>query len=237
MEIDETVVKLISQYRLQSLGSAGLLWIIEKLQIKPFYAHLASKNPGNLLPYHNFYHAGNMLLNCYEGAVQTGLPLNETRGVCVAALLHDFNHSGGHLPDAENIINAKNGLIGAQAIATIDSMELSEYEFEIAYMAIETTQYPYQGNLAHATGAIIRDADLMHPYDENKKAMIEHYLGLKKEIEIQHGHPYTVKEFADGMKDFLDTITWHSNWGARKANVRNWALAKSYLFDNLSNQL
>ena len=235
LEIDLEIFQAIKDFRLQSMGLMAVETIVDRLNLEPFHEFLGF-NAGNDLPYHNYYHAACMVLNCYEGAHHSSLGEEETRGLCAAALLHDFNHLGGYqISDAENIAFALKGLRTAQAYASSMLLGLSPTSLKIAEESIKITEYPFIQEPKTIHEMIIRDADLMQPYDDNPDFLLAQYLGLKEEIEIRHGRTYTRKEFAEGQKNFLDKeVVWHTEWAIEKAKARNWEMVKSDLAELIS---
>lgn len=226
-EIDDKIRELVESFRLMSMGKQAVDVIVDRLNLEPFYEFLTTFNTGNDLPYHNLYHAHCMLLNCYEAAWHLGVPEGETRGLCVAALLHDFNHSGGHKPDSENIKAALEGLKIAQTYASSRLLGLDRFALEIASTSISVTQYPFIHEPTSLTQQIIRDADLMQAYEESEFRIVQQFLGLKSEIEIAKKTTFTNAEFAAGMKKFQDAETvWYTRWAQKKADTVGWEFAK-----------
>lgn len=231
LESDKGVFLAIKNYRLQSLGRSGIELIVDRLNLEPFLEFLHSFNASNTLPYHNYYHATCVFLNCYEGAWLTKLEDEETRGLCAGALFHDFNHSGGKLDDAENIKRALDGLMNAQIYAESNLLGLSPTSLAIAKSAIAITKDPFEGGAKTFPEQIIMDADLMQPYEESSAILLKQYLGLKAEYEVwQRQVPRTPRDFPTHLKQLLnDEVTWHTEWAIEKAQVRNWEIVKSDL--------
>lgn len=230
LDADMQVFKAIKEYRLQSLEEFAVDVLVDRLNIEPFYNFLKMFNESNDLPYHNFYHANCVFLNCYEGAWHKGLNDEEIRGLCVGALLHDFNHSGGEYADDENIKSALKGLANAQAYAKSMLIGLSPESLKIAESVIRVTQYPFIIDPVTFPEQIIRDADLMQPYEERPCAVVNQYLGLKMEVEIQKNEIFSDQEFAEGLMVWQNKeVDWHTEWALDKSKVRNWELAKSDL--------
>lgn len=230
LELDMKIFKAIKANRLQSLGKTAVEVVVDRLNLEPFYEFLVSFNKSNDLPYHNLYHAECVFLNCYEGAWISKIEGDELRGLCAGALLHDFNHSGGKLVDSENIKIALDGLKVAQAYANSKLLGLRPLALATAYNVIKVTQYPFIDEPSIMTERIIRDADLMQPYEESPSALKKQYLGLKAEVELMKGVTYTQSEFARGCKTFQDNETnWHTEWAIEKANIRNWEMVKCNL--------
>jgi hypothetical protein len=222
--------RTIKTYTLQMLGERGVESIIDRLNLEPFYEFYSNFNGGSGLPYHNFYHAQCMILNCYEGAWYSNLPEDDLRGLIVGAMMHDFNHSGGSKSDTVNVQEALSGLVTAQAFARSRLVPLSHSAFEIARNAIKVTEYPFKHVPLTLTERIIRDADMMQPYEMSSYKLIRQYVGLKHEIEVQKNTKYTYSQFAEGVKKFQDSETeWFTEWALEKAKVRNWEMCKHHL--------
>jgi hypothetical protein len=236
LDIDMQIFRAIKEYRLQSLGQLAIDVVVDRLNIEPFYEFMLDFNAGNNHPYHNLYHSTCVMLNAYEGAWSTidhSIDYDEVqediRGLCVGALMHDFNHSGGHLSDEENIKHAQQGLRIAQSYANSKLLGLSPRSLAVAESVIKVTQYPFIHEPISFYEQIIRDADLMMPYEEDPDALQKQYIGLKNEIEIQKGE-FTPQNFAVGVKKFLSMeVKWHTEWAATKAEIRNWEMIKSKL--------
>lgn len=227
MKSDFDVLNAVKEYRLQSLNKVAIDIIIDRLNLEPFYEFLILFNKSNKFPYHNYYHSSCVFLNCYEGAWISDLQdFDEVRGLCTAALFHDFNHSGGILTDEENIKEALNGLKLAQHYAASKHLGLSTRSLEVAEAAIKITQFPFIKEPLTLTDRIIRDADMMQLYDEDESKLLKQYLGLKAEIELFKQITFTIDEFASGCRDFQNSIDWHTEWALKKAEVRNFYLIK-----------
>lgn len=114
-------------------------------------------------PYHNFRHICHVLWLCYKACKFYGtetLSKRVMRNLLIAALFHDFDHTGKSGPDSINIERAVAGL--KRYIVTEDKDEF-DYISEI----IESTEYPYtvlNENLS-LPNLIIRDADLSQAFN------------------------------------------------------------------------
>jgi len=220
IELDLKIFHAIKNYRLQSLNKIGVEVIIDRLNLEPFYNLFSSFNAGNDLPYHNLYHAHCVLLNCYEGGMHSRLSDDELRGLCAGALFHDFNHFGGILPDDKNIEVALEGLKIAQRYAVSQHLGLSDASLKIAEAVIKVTQYPYIIEPTTIPEQIIRDADLMQAYEDTPKELQKQFFGLKVELEV-NGNKISTVDFAKGIKEFHEKISWNSQWAIEKVSVRN----------------
>jgi 3'5'-cyclic nucleotide phosphodiesterase family protein len=113
-------------------------------------------------PYHNFRHMTHVLWLCYKACQYYShkLPPRQMRTLLVAALFHDFDHTGrphrgDEDPDGINIEIAISGL--RRFLAPDDQALLPEIE-----ALIEATHFPYKvdSQKLDLLGKIIRDADL-----------------------------------------------------------------------------
>ncbi len=110
-------------------------------------------------PYHNFRHVCHVLWLCYKACIfydcSNGLSKRQMRNLLVAALFHDFDHTGKTGPDSVNIARAIKGL--KKYLATED-----KEEFEKIEMLIQYTEYPYviPHDQVTLSGHVLRDADL-----------------------------------------------------------------------------
>ena len=196
--------------------------IVNLYGLNHYFSYFTEWNTSWLAPYHNGYHSLCMLLNCTEAAYHERLTGSETRALLVAALFHDFNHSAGKYPDQNNIAQALVDLQKAHSLASHNLLALSKEEIELAIRCIQVTKYPYEQRPEVLVEKIIRDADLMQPYEENPGRLLQQYLGLKHEIEVLHQRSYTDEEFAEGNDKFLGDVEWHTGWAIEKARVRGW---------------
>lgn len=155
-------------------------------------------NPSNNLPYHNQFHAQCMIENCYEGAQYYNLPRDTTREILVAAMFHDFAHSGGKTPDSINV---------QKALAESQAHNFSKTVFD----CIKCTEYPFVVEPYTIEQRIIRDADLMQFRFPNWEDML--LVQLKKEIEIAQCKEITEDEMIAGQREFWKGITFFTEWG------------------------
>lgn len=131
-----------------SLYEGNLRWYFLKI----FY------NAQNLWhPYHNFRHMTHVLWLCYQacGYYQAKLSPHTMRMLLIAAMFHDFDHSGLSGNDDLNIERAVRGL--KKHIAPED-----EPHAECISELIRTTEFPHKGDSAGLplTARILRDADM-----------------------------------------------------------------------------
>lgn len=210
--------------------------ILKKYNVLEYYhqyrLHLPVQNTFNGKLYHGRDHTELVILNCYEGALWGKLNHTAIRSLLVAAIFHDSKHSLGGETDDVNIKNAIAHLKERHKVLTgividgiIDRKQiLSEKEFKLATDCIRYTRYPYikNGHIPHTEEAkplkIIRDADLMNIYCDDKSIILNLYIGL-------HNESFSHKPAMDFIQDcfnFLYSVQWKSNWARRKAFDLNW---------------
>jgi len=243
IDLDMQIFRAIKHYDLANMGSPAIKVIVARLNLEPFMEFLAGFNKSNYLPYHNAYHATCVMLNVYEGYYHQNVAKNVDnppdpydgidevlRGLCAGALLHDFNHTGGRQSDEENIKLALQGLETAQKLASSKLLGLSEISFKTACQVIGVTQYPFIREPFTIPEMIMRDADLMQPYETHKTTLLKQYLGLKQEVELQHGFVYSKEDFAKGQRAWQDdNVVWCTEWATKKAEVKGWEMVKANL--------
>jgi hypothetical protein len=115
----------------------------------------------------------------------------------MAAIFHDFSHSGGKLTDHENVKIAKQGFIDFNKSTagnvvpindTVGYLQIeyfSENEVEEICAIIDATEYSYaipEKDL-NACQLIIRECDLLQLFEQNRIQQI--YLGLMKELNVK----------------------------------------------------
>ena len=162
------------------------LRLIKEYNIEYYFYVLLTQNTGINNPYHNNFHTITVLVNSYKISKLEGLSKEQTRPILIAAIFHDFNHSGGVKEDSENI----NVAISAFKNYSKESNEDNKLIIEI----ISATQYPYVSKIEDLTieQKIICDADLTQFYADNYLQQIiygllmsEQKMDLKKALDVQ----------------------------------------------------
>lgn len=221
----------LKQYRLMDLNLKSVNIIRDRLNLAHFFSFFENFNCASLKPYHNSYHAYCMVNNCYEGAYHNGIRDVDAKPLIVAALFHDFNHSGGYEKDIDlnqggNISSALAGLEMAQKYATAQGTGLTDGEFYAAKEAIKVTQFPFLRRPVTLNEKIIRDADLMQPYESDDIVLYKQFRGLITELIIDKQVVISEFEFSTEMRKFLDDQKWFTKWAEDKAILRNWESTK-----------
>lgn len=169
------------------------------------YLWFKTNNTANKHPYHNNYHAECVMLNCIDAAETEMLSFSEVQELLLAALFHDANHSGGMLPDSENIKAALARLNEAVSSGVVPKPLQAP-----ASRLIDATQHPYVRAAVSAAERILRDADLMNLFGSY---WFEHvYVGLRRELQHKLG-PLTLAAFCEMQEPFIETLKFGSIWG------------------------
>ena len=173
-------------------------------------------------PYHNFRHVFHVVWLCYCASVEYRYRLTrrETRNLLIAAMFHDFDHTGMMGNDDVNITLAIRGL--EKYLAPEDK----EFVSEIVAL-IRVTQYPYvvPANEVDLCGQILRDADLSQALSV---AWIQQVIfGLSSEW---NQPPLEVLRKQIG---FLRSLRFHTEWAQKEFDIEQKLSEVSVLLDLL----
>jgi hypothetical protein len=162
-----------------------------------------------LLGYHNFRHMLHVFWTCYEACIYYSvyapgsLTPREMRNLLIAALFHDFDHSGMMGDDDLNIERATRGL--RKYVAEEDKIFLEDIE-----SILKPTQFPYiiPSEKIRLSAQILRDADMSQAL--NPAWIQQVILGLstewnKKPVEVLAMQPA-----------FLRSIKFQSEWAKKR---------------------
>ena len=112
-------------------------------------------------PYHNFRHMFHVVWLCYQACLfyRTALSPREMRNLLIAAMFHDFDHSGMMGNDDLNIARSVRGF---QKHIVAEDHEHAEAIIGL----IEATEYPYRisSDKFPLSAKILRDADLSQAF-------------------------------------------------------------------------
>lgn len=203
--------------------------IVHKLKLEIPWALFKQFNPSANLPYHNLYHTECLVANVFEGAVFEDIPSEYWRPLVLGGICHDAKHTGGNFDDAENVRRAKEFLAAVINMCKYTDEAISDWEYKVAERVVDVTQYPYVRGPVDHVEKIIRDADLMQAYEGSESKLIKSYLGLKTEVELQRNATYTMTEWAEGNRQFLNGVVWHTEWAKQKAIKLDWEAHKERL--------
>lgn len=124
----------------------------------------------------------------------------------LACLFHDYSHSGGYLPDVQNIA------IATEAFRHWAKTEgVYQGDIERIVQMIEITEYPFKGDPLTFAEACIRDADVLYPaLSEDPRIVME---ALRREIEISKKQLVSYQDMYEGQRMFSDTVTLFTKLG------------------------
>jgi len=170
------------------------------------YAKVVFKNPrGSENPYHNLRHWLHMLWLCYNACefYVSVLTKRQMRNLLIAAMFHDFDHSGRAGNDDLNIEMAIRGL--KKHILPEDKPY-----FEEICEIIRPTEYPYKVSAEDLSlsAQILRDADVTQAFST---AWIQQVLvGLAQEWGM------SLIEVLEMQEPFLSKLQFTTEWAQKK---------------------
>lgn len=145
--------------------------ITEKL-----YAYLLAGEAQTQNPYHNLEHllaVANRSMSIYM-SMFTGWDTcaKEIQATWLAASLHDYGHSGGKLPDTQNILVAAHG--AHEFIYSLPDREFASLHGLISqvHRLIEVTEYPFVKTPQTLAECVIRDADLLTTMEPDARVFL-----------------------------------------------------------------
>lgn len=176
------------------------LYLIKKYNLEDYLKIILTKNTGNTNPYHNFYHIQTVVISCYTIAKFENVKDDEIKLILIAALFHDFDHSGGKLTDDKNVkIAIENFLTYSKE---------SKKNNDIIVDLISITEFPYDdtkdSNLT-LNQKIIRDADISQLTKDNVFQQV--IIGLEQELN---------NDLKDQIKiqiKFMDSLEYFTEYG------------------------
>lgn len=171
-----------------------------------YYFQVLLKDSTNMInPYHNIRHILHVLWQCYDGGVYHKLGPRKMRDLLIAAIFHDFNHSGKSLgKDWEEI---------EVALMSLRHYILPEDRDRLIFISniIKATQFPcvVPENELTISMRIIRDADISQNFSP---AWIQQcWIGLAEEFGVD-----PINFLGEGNLNFLKGIKFYSVWGQEK---------------------
>lgn len=166
--------------------------------------YLSISNPSNHLPYHSIDHLWFVYNSCREiiSTFQNNVEIKE-RELLIAALFHDYDHSGGKLKDSENIVNA---ILGVQLFHQANPV----FDLEYVKYLITCTEFPYviSDEELSLEAKILRDADLSYVFDDI--SIVKLYTGLRKEFN------QNLFEFLNNQYNFLSSLKFYTKYFQNK---------------------
>ncbi len=173
---------------------------------------ITDNSTSNTLPYHNINHLLSVFSSCYDASEHYRLVDVDGKSseieLCLAALFHDVNHSGGKLSDNENIKTAIESF--ENFYETLDEEEKSEFVKRVVIDTIHATEYPHNENGELSLHQrIIRDADMTSAFDGDWVQSV--IFGLKEELGEE-----SISKRIDNQINFILTLETCTEWGQSK---------------------
>lgn len=162
-----------------------------------------SNGESNHLPYHGIDHLFSVLEMCYKiitNNISYENDVNYKLELYIAALFHDYAHSGGKLTDSENIINALDGVM-------LFHKANPEFDLNIVIQIIKATEYPYtidENDFTLFEQKLIRDADMCYLFQP--LSIVKLYSGLRSEF----GTDYNT--FLTNQINFLNSVKFYNDY-------------------------
>lgn len=154
-------------------------------------------------PYHNEQHLFIVALASAAGADYYNLTVRQKRVLVLAALYHDYNHTGkAGVPDSINIEHAIEGLENFFRSAGYSS--ITHKDADAVKQLIRATLHPNKDRPANLSEAIIRDADMMEWFEPDAEDLL---VGLNDELKPES--PFTMKT----TEAFLRKHSFLTQWG------------------------
>lgn len=204
---------------------------VKDWELEYYFKYVLTNNPSNNLPYHNFYHTVCVLQFCRDAGETYMSGLDEIRALLIAALLHDFGHSGGKSTDNHNVQKA------IDCVKKVLLPEDKHLETEIINI-IKATEvlgiidskvvYVIPSEDLNISQKIIRDADLLQLIHHN---FIQHtILGISAENSIN------IPELANNEIKFMENMKFLTERGNTEFNAhyRMYYDSVKYLADMFS---
>lgn len=208
------------------------LEIIHSFSLWKEFEYVLNENSSNFLPYHNLNHilsvmeASYTLINAYIAAGEK-FTEQQIRNLLIAALFHDFKHSGGKLNDTDNV---KKAIDCFRKFVALNNNKYYKYytveNITEVENIIQMTTYPYIKPIDEIglRGKIIRDADLAQSaradfFISMVGLMYEHKAELKtvvkNTIQFNKDNPFHLelseKYFGEQRKQNIQDLELFSN--------------------------
>jgi hypothetical protein len=133
------------------------------------FKFIIENNKGAYNPYHSTFHLLDVFTTSMEIAKVSYPTLSETDKIelGIAALFHDFDHSGGEFKD--DIDNIELALLGLVKFMINNSDTAKKYNINTINIMelIQITEFPHKKEVILPTQMILRDADTIQCYNKN----------------------------------------------------------------------
>lgn len=193
------------------------IWAINLLDnhgLSELWTAIQLENTGSLLPYHNEQHLLNVVawagkLYMSESNVYDALQM---KILLAAAACHDMNHSGGRLPDSDNIQAACFWM--TQFSKTVKDPSLVMFFKHClgdVQRLIRVTQFPFVRTPTSSMEKILRDADLLQNFDGH---CVKYLRGLSQEFATA-GMVLTNEELIARQEVFMRDVVFYTYTGQK----------------------
>jgi len=186
-----------------------------------------SNGESNHLPYHGIDHLFSVLEMCYKiitNNISYEYDVNYKLELYIAALFHDYAHSGGKLNDSENIINALDGVM-------LFHKANPEFDLNIVIQIIKATEYPYtidENDFTLFEQKLIRDADMCYLFQP--LSIVKLYSGLRTEFGTDYNTFLTNQiNFLNGVKFYNDYYNSMWNTVIKQERLNELEMLKQYV--------
>ena len=173
--------------------------------LEKYFKILFGKASNVHAPYHNMNHTLHVVSECYAGACYYVFDGVSFRNLLIAALFHDFNHSGQ--------LTGNDDLEIERAIRGLRKHILPEDEPRLAIIEglIRSTRFPHKApnDELVLSEQVLRDADMSQSFGSNDWVQ-QILFGLSAEMRM------TPKELLGTQESFLSGVEFASEWGRRK---------------------
>ena len=208
------------------LAEAKLMVDVEQLadffDYRALFDYVKTNNPSANLPYHNNQHQFLVALTTWR-LVSVGkwnIPMYDigdlpfyAKDLFVAALFHDYNHTGGREDDSANIMRALDAMWDWSKMYDPGQ---SYFDPDLVANLIMATQFPWQAHTYDEAGFddmrdILRDADILASAEIAGFSMP--ITGLPVELEHKLGKVLSPTEMVAGQHDFMTKLQLHTEPG------------------------
>jgi hypothetical protein len=166
-----------------------LLGLLNDLDLRGVLHLLNIKYENSFQSYHNYQHLISVALICHDAAEYHKLTQRDTTLLMLAALYHDFGHSGKK--ELSDVLNVSRSIVKAEHALRVIEPELDDEAIGIILKLILVTENTHLVVAGTRLERIIVDADILQNLEEDGKQWLA---GLKDELDVEaDGH--TTKVF------------------------------------------
>src|SRR6185503_15281861 len=159
-------------------------------------------------PYHNIDHC-RYVLDVGASIIKHATGDGCSPEFMLAALMHDYDHSGGHLSDAENIQLALNGVHNAMHHPRCEVIDIAAVEGLIECTQFDGPELGFKFIPTTLEMQAIRDADLMTIYRPDAAACL---YGLFIECRVKN-RKLKLDDFMKANRAFLTEAKMYTDYG------------------------